>query len=258
MSDASDISALPEIPWGASDAIESWRRLLDHTRGDKRLNFEQACVELLRLAETEEPPTRQVIIDELASMAASAGIDENETQAIMARAHEEQADTRINGFALNGTEPLLLLNELTPTLPPIKWLNMSTWDDEPRPEREWAIPDRVPLNQAGLFSGEGGVGKSIIEMTKDVAHVTGKDWLGSLPAIGPAVYLGAEDDEKEIHIRFYDIAKHYGVTFKELIDGGLHVLCKLGQDATLCALTRSGRVETTGLYRQLYEAAGRR
>ena len=38
----------------------------------------------------------------------------------------------------------------------------------------WAIKDRVPLNQAGLFSGEGGTGKSIIELMKNVAHVSGK------------------------------------------------------------------------------------
>jgi hypothetical protein len=43
----------------------------------------------------------------------------------------------------------------------------------PVPERKWAIFDRVPLNQAGLFSGEGGAGKSIIELTKNVAHVAG-------------------------------------------------------------------------------------
>jgi RecA-family ATPase len=140
--------------------------------------------------------------------------------------------------------------------PPIRWLDMSNWDNEPRPEREWAILNRVPRNQAGLFSGEGGAGKSIIEMTKDVAHVTGKDWLGSMPERGPAFYLGAEDDEKEIHIRFHDIAAHYGITFKQLIEGGLRVLCLLGQDATLCAAGKSGKVETTSLYRWLYEAAG--
>ena len=138
----------------------------------------------------------------------------------------------------------------------LTWLDMSNWDNEPRPEREWAIFNRVPLRQAGLFSGEGGAGKSIIEIMKDVAHVTGKDWLGSLPEQGPAFYLGAEDDEKEIHIRFCDIAAHYGVTFKELIAGGLNVLCLLGQDATLCAASKSGRVEPTDLYRQIYEAAG--
>jgi hypothetical protein len=61
-----------------------------------------------------------------------------------------------------------------------RWIDMSCWDGAPLPQRKWAIKDRVPLNQAGLFSGEGGTGKSIIELTKNVAHVAGKDWLGSL------------------------------------------------------------------------------
>jgi RecA-family ATPase len=143
------------------------------------------------------------------------------------------------------------------SLSPLPWLNMSNWDREPVPEREWAILNRVPLKQAGLFSGEGGTGKSIIELAKDVAHVTGKDWLGSLPALGPAFYIGAEDDEKELHIRLAAIAKHYQVTFEELVHSGLRVLCLLGQDATLCAATgKSGKVEVTSLYRQVYEAAG--
>jgi RecA-family ATPase len=135
----------------------------------------------------------------------------------------------------------------------LPWLDMSRWDDEPVPERKWAIKDRVPANQAGLFSGEGGTGKSIIEMMKNVAHVTGKDWLGSLPEPGPAFYLGAEDDKDEIHIRLAAIASHYQVSFKDLKD--LHVLCLLGEDATLCAVGRTGKVETTPLYSRLKEAA---
>jgi RecA-family ATPase len=131
---------------------------------------------------------------------------------------------------------------------PLPWINMSSWDHEPIPEREWAIPDRVPLRQAGLFSGEGGTGKSIIELTKNVAHVTGKDWFGLMPGLGPAIYLGAEDDKKELHIRLAAIANHYGVTFRDLTAGGLHVLCLLGQDATLCAANgKSGKVEVTDL-----------
>jgi RecA-family ATPase len=140
---------------------------------------------------------------------------------------------------------------------PLRWLDMSAWDQKPIPQRKWAIRDRVPLNQAGLFSGEGGTGKSIIELTKNIAHVSGKDWLGTMPEPGPAFYLGAEDDKDEIHIRLAAIAKHYGVTFKELTDSGLHVLPLLGQDATLCAASsKSGRVEVTDLYRQIYQAAG--
>jgi RecA-family ATPase len=141
--------------------------------------------------------------------------------------------------------------------PKIRWLDMTTWDTDPLPERQWAIRDRVPLNQAGLFSGEGGTGKSIIELMKNVAHVTGKDWLGSMPEPGPAIYVGAEDGENEIHIRLAAIAKHYNITFKELTEGGLKVLCLLGEDATLCASgSKNGKVEVTKLYSQLYEAAG--
>jgi RecA-family ATPase len=140
--------------------------------------------------------------------------------------------------------------------PPLQWLDMSAWDTELVPERKWAIRDRVPLNQAGLFSGEGGTGKSIIELMKNVAHVAGKDWLGSLPEQGPSFYVGTEEDKDEIHIRFATVAEHYGVPFEELVRGGLKVLCLLGQDATLCALGKGGRIETTKLYRLLYEAAG--
>ena len=138
----------------------------------------------------------------------------------------------------------------------LDWIDMWHWDGVPLPERLWAIKDRVPLRQAGLFSGEGGTGKSILELTKDVAHVAGKDWLGSLPEPGPAFYIAAEDDKTEIHIRLAAIAKHYGVTFRELVDGGLHVLCRLGEDATLCAVGRNGQVEKTKFYDQIYEAAG--
>jgi RecA-family ATPase len=141
-------------------------------------------------------------------------------------------------------------------LEPLPWLDMSAWDQQPIPERRWAIRDRVPLKQAGLFSGEGGTGKSLIEMMKDVAHVMAKDWLGSLPDPGAAIYIGAEDDADEIHIRLAAIAKHYGVTFKQLVDGGLRVLPMLGKDATLCAATKGGKVETTALYRQIFEEAG--
>jgi RecA-family ATPase len=156
------------------------------------------------------------------------------------------------GEALNGKP-----HEGTDKPKPLQWLDMSNWDNEPVPERQWAIRDRVPLNQPGLFSGEGGTGKSIIELMKNVAHVAGKDWLGSMPELGPAFYIGAEDEKDELHRRIAAIAKHQGVSFKELVEGRLHVLCLLGEDATLCAATgKSGKVETTDLYKRLLQAAG--
>jgi RecA-family ATPase len=150
---------------------------------------------------------------------------------------------------------------------PFEWLDISTWDAKPVPEREWAIFDRSPLNQAGLFSGHGGLGKSILELTKDVAHVAGADWLGTVPELGGAFYIGCEDEADEIHRRLADIIRHYNaireannlppLTFEQLAKDGLRVRCLLGQDAVLCAAKRkSGTVETTALYKRLYQQAG--
>src|SRR5215831_8590410 len=58
-------------------------------------------------------------------------------------------------------------------LEPLPWVDLYRWHGKPAPQREWAIKDLVPLRQTGLFSGEGGTGKSIIELTKNVAHVLG-------------------------------------------------------------------------------------
>jgi RecA-family ATPase len=163
-------------------------------------------------------------------------------------AMEEEANEAAEGY----------LDE-APKSPALVWLDMSEWDRAPIPERRWAIPNRVPLNQAGLFSGEGGTGKSIIELTKNVAHVLGKPWLVGIPSPvqGPAFYLGAEDDADELHIRLAAIAKHFEVSFEDLIKGGLYAASLLGQDATLCYLSgKSGRVKTTKLYIELYERAG--
>ena len=95
----------------------------------------------------------------------------------------------------------------------VQWADTSTWDATPCPPREWAVRDRIPLRQVTLFSGEGAIGKSIVELMLCVAHVLGKDWLGSLPEPGDAFYFGCEDDEPELRIRLSAIAAHYGTTF---------------------------------------------
>ena len=130
---------------------------------------------------------------------------------------------------------------------------------EPAPPRQWAIRDRVPRRQAGLFSGEGGAGKSILEMTQAVAHVAGKDWLGSTARkrAGDLYRLRGRRERIPPPLSRRSLA-HYGVTVSgELIAGGLHVLCKFGEDAVLCAVNpRTGKVETTKLYDSFYEGAG--
>jgi RecA-family ATPase len=137
---------------------------------------------------------------------------------------------------------------------PLPFIDMSNWDSEPAPKREWALQDRIPLRQVSLFSGEGSIGKSVALLQLSSAHVLAKDWLGTMPEPGPALYLGAEDEADEVRRRIMDIAAYYGARISELV-GHLHLLDFAGQDAILGRADRNGLVQATKLFEQLKEAA---
>jgi RecA-family ATPase len=136
----------------------------------------------------------------------------------------------------------------------LPFIDMSAWDSEPVPRREWGVLDRIPLRQPTLFSGEGAIGKTLVALQLSVAHVIGRDWLGTLPEPGPAIYFGAEDEADEIHRRLADIAAHYGARFADLA-GRLHLLSFAGKDAILGVAGRDGLVKPTALFERLHQAA---
>jgi RecA-family ATPase len=138
---------------------------------------------------------------------------------------------------------------------PLAFVNMSSWDESPVPEREWAVRKRIPIRQVTSLAGEGAVGKSILELQLASAHVLGRDWLGSLPEPGRAIYLGCEDEADELHRRLADVCAHYKVTFSSL-SRDLHLLSYVDRDALLAMPDRSGRMVPTQLYERLLEAAG--
>jgi RecA-family ATPase len=138
----------------------------------------------------------------------------------------------------------------------LPFVRMDDWDSIPAPSRPWAVIDRIPMLQPTLFSGEGAAGKTLVELQLCVAHVIGRDWLGGMPELGPAIYFGAEDDSDELHRRLTAIAEHYGVKFSDLIAGGLHLLSFAGADAVLAMPNRQGKVQPTPLFERLLEAAG--
>jgi RecA-family ATPase len=140
-------------------------------------------------------------------------------------------------------------------LPPLPFLNMSNWDNEAVPEQDWIVRDRIPCRQCVLFSGEGAAGKSTLQLHLSAAHALARDWLGTLPEPGPAIYVDAEDDGNVLHRRLAAIIKHYQVNFSDTIKGGLHLISLAGQDAVIATASRSGKIEPTTRYRQLVEAA---
>ncbi|MET4478824.1 AAA family ATPase [Bradyrhizobium sp. F1.13.3] len=138
---------------------------------------------------------------------------------------------------------------------PLTLRDISNWDEVEVPQRDWAVRDRIIRRAVTLLSGEGGVGKSILTLQLAVAHVLGRDWFGSLPQPGPAIYLDAEDDEPELHFRLEAIRAHLGVTFTELNDGGLHLVPLAGKDALLGVADRAGIIQPTPLFERLLLSA---
>jgi RecA-family ATPase len=139
---------------------------------------------------------------------------------------------------------------------PLPYIDMSSWDANSAPEREWAVENRIPMYQPHLTTGHGAIGKSLLELQRAVAHVLGKRWLGMSVRQGPVVYLGAEDEADELHRRLEDILRHYNANFKDIV-GGLHLLSYVGEDCLLGVADSAGIIRPTDLFHRLLTDATR-
>jgi RecA-family ATPase len=133
---------------------------------------------------------------------------------------------------------------------PLPYLDMSGWDANPAPEREWAVDNRIPMYQPHLTTGHGAIGKSLLELTRAVAHVLGKPWLGMAVRQGPVIYLGAEDEADELHRRLEAILRYYGATFNDIV-GGLHLLSYVGEDCLLGIPDYQDIIRPTDLFQRI-------
>jgi DNA polymerase len=132
------------------------------------------------------------------------------------------------------------------------------WDGKPIPELEYAVPDRFPLENVGLFSGEGGQGKSSLLQQLCVAHAIGSEWLGCKPVQRPSIYIECEDSERVLRWRLTAIAAHYKVTLTTIADAGFQMFPLTDEESAILALApdKSGIVRPSPLYDWLYELAG--
>jgi RecA-family ATPase len=147
--------------------------------------------------------------------------------------------------------------EREPEPPPLPYIDMSTWDSVDPPPREWLVENYIPMRQPTLISGEGAIGKSILLLQLLAATSLRDKWFDLLmPTPGPTIYLGAEDDQDELHRRLAAILAHHGARFSDLIEGGFKPLAFAGKDAVLATFDRStGRIKPTPLFKMLYREA---
>src|SRR6202012_5736431 len=99
---------------------------------------------------------------------------------------------------------------------PFRIRDLSELEGREVPHRDWLIPSVLIRRSITLFAGDGGGGKSLMCQQLQVAAALGVDWLG-LPVKEPITSFGyyCEDDEEEVHRRFFDICRHYGCSCRE-------------------------------------------
>jgi RecA-family ATPase len=92
------------------------------------------------------------------------------------------------------------------------------WQGHTPPARDWMIEGLVLRKTGAIFSGSGGLGKSLLMQQLLVAVAIGQPWIGMPVPNCRAFGVFAEDPEDELFRRQDDIVRHYGVQHGDLDD----------------------------------------
>jgi RecA-family ATPase len=135
--------------------------------------------------------------------------------------------------------------------PQLVAIDPTTLHGLPVPQRQWLVPDWIPMARATSMYGSGGEGKTLLMQMLTTACALGDKWLGMPVRQCNSLLLFCEDDAAEMHMRLADINEHFGCTLADL--GAMRWLPRLGDDNTLMTFV-NGRALRTPLYDHLLSA----
>lgn len=141
----------------------------------------------------------------------------------------------------------------TPKPPkPLPSLDLDALASRKARQRAFAIEHYVPERELTLFTGSGGVGKSLFGQQMATASAAGLGWnLGLRVAHCPALYLTCEDCPEELHYRQEAICKTLDVPMASLA-GKLHLVSLRGElENELATFQRDGTMKIGPGYERL-------
>jgi RecA-family ATPase len=120
-----------------------------------------------------------------------------------------------------------------------RFVSASAWAGKPVPKREWCVPNWVPSRVVTLFSGHGGIGKTITLLQLLEAKASGGQWFENELTKAPALGVFAEEEEEdEIQRRLAGICEGSGADLARL--DCLDLMCLADGDSALFAPSRHG------------------
>jgi len=116
------------------------------------------------------------------------------------------------------------------------------------PPRKFVVEGLMPSRTVTAFSGDGGVGKSLLSLVIAVSVARGsRSWFGLSIEPGPVVFLTAEDELDEVHRRLEAVCEADDLDIALLED--LHIVPLAGKDALLAIPDRDrGIMKETPLF----------
>lgn len=127
----------------------------------------------------------------------------------------------------------------------------SQWAGKTAPPRDWVVDGAMLRGTVCLFSGDSGLGKSLLMQQLLTCAALGRDWLGM--RVDPCKTYGmfCEDPMDELQRRQEDINRYLGADAGDL-ELRMAITSRVGKDNALMTFNRrTDQGETTPLYDQL-------
>jgi hypothetical protein len=260
-----------EIPWQATDALESWERILSKIEDRAKLpvQFTRGATEILRLAEPlSTPEAWQQIVDDLYGLGQRLGMPDATLQGLMdaaTAAPPDQSTADIVAFGSRDERPIpppadgpdsygTPIEGADLARSPVPALAFSTpldWPNGAPPPVDWLADQRIPRGDVTTLHGDGGAGKTDIAcQLAEACARRAPYWLGHEVTPGKVVILSAEEPQRELRRRMWLHSQRDGFDTADL--GALHLWFPDDVAGAVFAVPdRSGIMLPTPLFRSI-------
>ncbi len=151
---------------------------------------------------------------------------------------------------MNGAPPYNVTQFPRRKLQPFDVFCPAAWQDiEPEPI-QWIVKNCIPRGTVCLFSGDSGLGKSLLMQQLQTCTALGKPWLGNEVQRVRSFGFYCEDPKNILHWRQRDICRHLDAQEGELED--MAIAARVGMDNVLMDFNRrTDEGRATALYDQV-------